>query len=276
MWEHEGKSAVGKKHYAAGLVMVGALVMCITLFVHSGRSPSKALPAVDVGKGMPSSSQSATTDELRQEYSEVSEQLIRLGAKYPRVTIQGRIVDRDPGFIQVWGTATPIDARPNAFGVLYEDSNILVYHPDEESIHSGYYIGGAHYFLEKRYENNQFGQPVPLWVYGDEPDELKDAQDHSEGLVRQLNARSAESAPTRWKVISKIFASAPTLTSDAERSSRIEELNDALRPLGSFGGVTLGSTPSFSPLFHRSYGFSRGFEALRVLVAGHHRVSLPR
>jgi hypothetical protein len=61
-----------------------------------------------------------------------------------------------------------LGASPGTFGVLYNDSNILVLHPslDLLRVNPAYYQAGEHCFHEKRRTTNAYGAPVPLWVYG--------------------------------------------------------------------------------------------------------------
>ena len=237
MWESDRRSNV-KKYIAIGL----AIIMVIAIYwLAVVPSPNHTPASVSATQNIPSSPHVVSSDELRQDFSATSAQIDSLKAKYPTVMISGKISDRDQGAIQVWGTAVPVDAQPNALGVLYEDSNLLVLNPNEPLIQAGYYTGGIHYFLGKRYGKNAFGQPVPLWVYGDEPQELKDAGAHMESVMKQLDTKSAESAPTRWKAIGQLFASAPHAGGDAQGSNEIESLNQSLHSLASFRNMTLGS-----------------------------------
>jgi hypothetical protein len=219
MWKSDHPSNV-KKYVAIGLGMI--LVIAIYWFA-VGPSQNRTPSSVSPRQNNASSPHVISLDELRQDFSATSAQIDGLKAKYPTVMISGKISDRDQGAIQVWGTAVP------------------VLNPNEPLIRTGYYTGGIHYFLGKRYGRNAFGQPVPLWVYGDEPQELKDAGAHMESVMKQLDTKSAESAPTRWKAIGQLFASAPRAAGDAQGSSEIESLNQSLHSLASFRSMTLGS-----------------------------------
>ncbi len=109
---------------------------------------------------------------IEKEYNKVAKKIKQFDKDHPLFMITGKIKNREDKSIQVWGLAIPRDNNQNIFGAVWNDSNIIIENPSQNGILIDHYQG-EHNFFRKQYGKNIFGSPVPVWVYGDEPERLK-------------------------------------------------------------------------------------------------------
>lgn len=95
----------------------------------------------------------------------------------------------------------------------------------------------------RSFVTNAFGAPVPVWIYGDEPEDLKSERAHLEEVMKALNRKSEEQAPARLSAVGQIFSSAPApRSSEVELSGKFDALNQSLRALATFRRLQFGSS----------------------------------
>lgn len=109
---------------------------------------------------------------IQKEYDKAIEKLKEFNNDHPLFRITGKVKNREEESVQIWGIAKPLNGDPNVFGTLWEESNIIVKNPYTDSITIDHYQG-EHDLLGKQYGKNVFGVPVPVWVYGDNPERMR-------------------------------------------------------------------------------------------------------
>lgn len=97
---------------------------------------------------------------------------VTIGRKYPAFMIQGNVTDTSEGSLQIFGRAFVDPAKGlTHWASSGNERNIIVIHP-KNAIHNPSYYVGEHYFIKKDSGKNGFGADVPVWVFGDPPEEL--------------------------------------------------------------------------------------------------------
>lgn len=172
--------------------------------------------------------------EFQNRAQEAKKRLVDLESKQTMFLILGKIMDRDEHKIQVLGEAIP-EGRSNAFGALWEKSNIVVQNPDEGKILGPNYSGGKHYFLRKDYGKNAFGVRMPIWVYGDMPPIVRIEQQNWEELLGQMKQK-------RLKFFRRILGGRESIAKHKKKAEdAFAELSSVLKSLNSFRGFSIGN-----------------------------------
>lgn len=142
--------------------------------------------------------------KLQSERDKADRQVRQIEAQHPLVKIVGKIKDRERNAILVWGRALPVESTDlRTFGVLLQDSNIVVLNPERQWITMTHYAGALHYFLRKDSGPNAFGVNVPVWVYGDKPSTLASAETNRIEVERRYRELEAQYQRLKQEYISK-------------------------------------------------------------------------
>ncbi|MGM0603986.1 MAG: hypothetical protein ACQESS_11835 [Bacillota bacterium] len=113
---------------------------------------------------------------LNQNYRRIKQEYNRISSENPQFQLQGEIEDRTRNELYIWGKAIPLNAPPNVYGTLLDDSNIYVVDYDKNNINVNFYAAQGKYLLKKTTGKGNFGQDVPVWIYGDMPEELRNIE----------------------------------------------------------------------------------------------------
>lgn len=142
-----------------------------------------------------------------------------------RFSISGDVTDRTETSVAVWGLSVPPNLDANVFGALLQSGNIVVQNMDPKGLMGGRFYRGEHYFVEKRTAKNGFGTDVPVYVFGDAPQKVRDAR----ARVAELEAQVAS---YRQELQSRATAVVLVLAPLTAEMGAIQTSVDALRGFG--------------------------------------------
>ncbi|RCW84246.1 hypothetical protein DER71_11451 [Halanaerobium sp. DL-01] len=124
---------------------------------------------------------------LNQNYRRTKQEYNKISAENPQFQLQGKIEDRTRNELYIWGKAIPLNAPPNVYGTLLDDSNIYVVDYDKNNINANFYAAQGKYLLKKTTGKGNLGQNVPVWIYGDMPEELKNIENELMKINVEIN-----------------------------------------------------------------------------------------
>lgn len=122
-------------------------------------------------------------------------------AKLPRLfRVTGRIVDRMDNKLLLWGRAQPLDDSPAARSaegtVIVADANLQVepFAQSDRPILMGGFYSGNHHFRGRSSAPGRMGGIVPVFLYGDYPndDRSRQAEQESQQLFKQYDRLRAQ------------------------------------------------------------------------------------
>ncbi|MCF8009518.1 MAG: hypothetical protein K9K32_07100 [Halanaerobiales bacterium] len=123
---------------------------------------------------------------LNYQYRETETKVDQLRKENPRFNIQGEMIDRNQEDILLWGKAIPANRDYNTYGTLIDNSNIIVKNYYKDGFRIDFYNGGYHFLLGKEKGESSTGQTVPIWVYGDKPEKLKDVEEELNSIKKDI------------------------------------------------------------------------------------------
>ena len=109
--------------------------------------------------------------ELEQKANNEMNKLVKYEDDITVFQITGKVLDREPDAVQIWGIAIPINGNRTHWARQFEKTNIAVLNP--KPLRNPTYYHGNHYFLGKTTSKNAFGASVPLWVFGGMKKDIK-------------------------------------------------------------------------------------------------------
>jgi uncharacterized protein YecT (DUF1311 family) len=167
----------------------------------------------------------------------------------PVFRIQGDIRDTEPTSVQVWGIAVvPPTSGYEHWASSGAQRNIVVLNP-KNTIHNPAFYVGDHYFVKKDSGKNGFGADVPVWVFGDPPDDLaivladlKVLDQRSSACLKRLDEIKGTMS-TRPTTPPTTVSAEPQRTTQSESPSPSQPVSSAeAQPISGPDGV---SRPSF-------------------------------
>ncbi len=135
----------------------------------------------------------STIEEIQKECVEIEAEranIISASApllkKNPSFVIFGDVKDKGKSTILIWGKAF-VGSRDQHWVSSGEERNILVINPKNQVKNENYYQG-RDYFLKKDSGKNGFGADVPVWVFGDPPQEVAEVLAKNEEMNQKQAA----------------------------------------------------------------------------------------
>lgn len=162
------------------------------------------------------------------EFSVAHAAVVTIGQKYPIFTIQGNVTDSEEHVLQIFGRAI-VDPSTGLthWASSGNERNILVVNPNNTLRNPSYYVG-QHYFIKKDSGKNGFGAEVPVWVFGDPPEELAVAK--QKRMAQELKRGMCTSRLQALKT-----APVPIAQTPVQQAARPEEpTQPATQPTPSF------------------------------------------
>lgn len=125
--------------------------------------------------------------DLSNKYQQVKTDYELISSENPEFNIQGEIEDRSRKGLYIRGEAYPINANPNVYGTLLDTGNIYILSYDQNKINAYFYVSRGHYLIKRGSGKNYFGQEVPVWIYGDKPENLINIEKKLNQLKKQID-----------------------------------------------------------------------------------------
>jgi uncharacterized protein YecT (DUF1311 family) len=136
--------------------------------------------------------------------------VLALQQKNPAFNIQGNVTDTSETSLQIFGRAVvpPVAGRSH-WASSGNERNIVVINPNNVIRNPSFYVG-EHYFIRKDSGKNGFGAEVPVWVFGDPPEELGNALRTRKAVLANLGLCNS-----RLKALAQVVPATPSVVPPA-------------------------------------------------------------
>ena len=167
-------------------------------------------------------------NELSTQIQSLRSEIYSEQSNHSEFVIYGEIKERNIAYISIWGSALPLNQDFSLPGTINE-GNIVVLNPDKGKIVYNYYVNAKHFYLYKSYGKNAFNADVPIYYFGEQPEDTKTLIARKEielsGLVGKKNKLSQV---LNEKKKEELLNDAIVYTNKAEYIEAIDKLKQAL------------------------------------------------